>query len=310
MGGKFLLQTVAIVVAALAFTGTAAALLPEGFATTGQAHADWYWVSGRSHARWEFLSLPVGIDPYLAVETFLCVPVTAGTAPLEIRARLAVAGSAGGPPQVWLARLQRIQVGGGYALYFGQLFIPRRTVGSRLVVSLDGRELGFPVGVHPHSVRVAVGPSASAGTAVSPPKVPTRESGEVAGGAGGLLGGGPASPLLRLLPPCESPEGAPFLAPGTYQGSLGWVGPGTAPIGKGVYKVNLRAGQIVSIRVETEGPCRLLLLDPGGRPVGEIEGSSWLGLEYRAGLAGAWQIQVLCLNGVPKFDYRLTLDIR
>lgn len=298
MGGKCIVR-VAAVAAAVALTGHAAVLLPEGFTTTGHASSDWYWISNRSHARWEFLSIPAGTDPYLAVEAFLCLAQAEGALPAEIQARFSISGSAGGAAQVWLVRLRRIQLAGAHALYFGQLFVPRRTVGSRLVVSLDGAELGLPVGVHPQSVRVlaALGAGSPALPAApvtgSPtPANPTPES------------------LLRVLPHCESFEGAPYLTPGTYRGSLGWAGPGTAPIGKGAYRVNLRAGQIVSVRIETEGACRLVLLDPGGRVVGEIEGSSWLGLEYRAGTSGAWGILVLCREGGPQFTYRLTLDIR
>ncbi|MCX7750405.1 MAG: hypothetical protein N2320_02415 [Candidatus Bipolaricaulota bacterium] len=298
MGGKCIVG-VAAVLAAVALTGGAAALLPEGFTTTGQAYADWYWISGRSHAQWEFLSVPTGLDPYLALEIFLCLAGAAGTLPPEIQARFSIAGSAGGTAPLWLARLSRVQESGAHALYFGQLFIPRRTVGSRLVVGLSGMELGFPVGVHAQSVRVVV---AAGGGASPAPSAPASAS--------AISPPTPSATISRRLPDCTSPDLAPFLTPGTYQGSLGWSGPGTAPTGRGVYKVNLRAGQIVAVRVETEGPCRLLLLDPGGRVVGEIEGSTWLGLEYRAGVAGAWQIQVVCQNGVPKFDYRLTLDIR
>lgn len=281
----------------VAVAGNGTVLLPDGFATTGHGYADWYWISIPSHARWEFLAIPAGGEPYLAVEAFLCLPAAAGAFPSEIQARFAIAGSAGGPPQVWLTRLGRVQANGTYALYFGQLFIPRRAVGSRLVVTLSGTELGFPVGVHPHSVRVVA--AAESGLVTPPPPLATGPTGAT------------AAPLLRrLLPPCESLENAPFLTPGTYQGSLGWAGPGSSPVGKAAYRVNLRAGQIVSVRVETEGVCRLLLLDPLGHPVGEIEGSSWLGLEYRAGATGSWGILVVCRDGGPRFDYTLTLEVR
>ncbi len=301
MGGKSWLQkaTLAATWAMVAVAGNATVLLPDGFATTGHGYAEWYWLSSPGHARWEFLSIPSGAEPYLAVETFLCLPASAGAFPSQIQARFALAGSAGGPPQAWLARLDRVQVNGTYALYFGQLFIPRRTVGSRLVVTLNGAELGFPVGVHPYSVRVA---AAVGGGAITPPAAPA--SGPTAAPSSST------DSVRRLLPPCESLESAPFLSPGTYQGALGWAGPGTVPAGKGVYRVNLRAGQIVSVRVEAGGPCRLVLLDPSGRPVGEIEGSSWLGLEYRAAATGAWGIVVVCTNGGPRFDYTLTLEVR
>lgn len=76
-----------------------------------------------------------------------------------------------------------------------------------------------------------------------------------------------------------------------------------------VYRVHLRVGQIVTVRLEASSGCVLVLLDPTGQRVGEIEGS-WVGLEHRAAVAGVWQILVICREGRPQFPYTLTLEIR
>ncbi|HEU68683.1 MAG TPA: hypothetical protein ENN53_05680 [Candidatus Acetothermia bacterium] len=276
-----------------------AAAVADRFASTGQAYADWYWISRGSDAQWEFVNLAPTSDPHLGLEAFLCLPVTDGPLPAEIEVRFRVATGAGPGSRLYVARLWRTVASERYAMYFGQVFLSRRDlgVGSRLIVRLVGSQVEGPLGVHPTSVRVAMD-SAPALALAAP-------AGEVAGAAAAV-----SDQSVRILPASASSASAPFLAPGTYRGELGWAGPYTAPIRRGLYKVNLRAGEVITVRIETESCCVLSLRDPSGRKVGEVEGSSWLGLEYRAQVGGAWQILISCREGGSLFPYTLTLSIR
>ncbi|MBC7221088.1 hypothetical protein H5T55_06440 [Candidatus Bipolaricaulota bacterium] len=305
MGGSNRGAKVAVVGAlAAAWWGVVlgAAAVAEGFATTGQAYAGWYWISRGSQARWEFLSLPPTSDPFLGLEAFLCLPVGDGPLPAEIEIRFQIATGAGPGSRLYVARLGRTMTGESYAMYFGQVFLSRRELGlgSRLIVRLDGSQAEVPLGVHPGSVRVTL--------STTPALASAAPAYDVVGSAGGACPA-PTQPA-RTLSPSASPDSAPFLAPGTYRGELGWGGPYTAPIGRGLYKINLHAGEIVTVRIETESPCVLILRDPSGRKVGEVEGSSWLGLEYRAQVGGAWQVLISCWEGSSLFPYTLTLSIR
>jgi len=317
MGGNFKkgIRGVAVLCAAVtmvAWTAGGATLAAEGFATTGQGGAGWYWLHPQSHAQWEFFGLPSGSDPYIALEAFLCLSLPNGSTPAEIEVRFLIGTVVGQSSGLRVARLSRIQSNADYAMYFGQVFIPRREIGlgSRLTVRLEGGPIGLPVGVHPHSVRLAMGSGGGA------PMV----SSSVLSGQGGSLeevygSGGAATPFaaaapVRTLPDSAVINSAPFLTPGTYRGTLGWSGPYDTPTGMGLYRVNLRVDEVVTLRVETTSPCLLVLVDPTGRKVGEIEGSSWLGLEYRATVGGAWQVHIICREGGPRFPYTLTLGIR
>ncbi|MDD5452668.1 MAG: hypothetical protein PHZ21_00065 [Candidatus Bipolaricaulis sp.] len=288
--------------------GSGMVLPAEGFWTSGEGYADWYWLNPQCEARWDFLSLPAGGDSHIAVEAFLCLSLPNGSAPAEIEVRFEI-GTAAEKGRLWVARLQRIQWEGGHALYFGQLFLPRREIGlgSRLTVRLGGSQAGIPLGVHPTSVRVSVGP----GGDLAPVLAAATPNGQ-GGGQDEVVAAGMAAEAAptRTLPDSSAADSAPFLAPGTYRGSLGWAGPYETLNGKGVYRVNLRAGEVITVRIETGSPCALHLLDPTGRKVGEIEGSSWLGLEYRAHVTGAWQIVIACLGAGPRFPYTLSLGIR
>ena len=290
------------------WTAGGATLAAEGFATTGQGYADWYWLHPQSHAQWDFFGLPGGTGPHIAVEAFLCLALPNGSMPSEIEVRFLVGTGPGQASGLRVARLARVQANEGYALYFGQVFISRReiAVGSRLTVRLDGSTGGLPVGVHPHSVRVTVGPGGGA----TPAELTVAPNGGSVEDVHGTLAAPVAAVSVRTLPDSTEAGAAPFLSPGTYSGSLGWRGPYDTPIGKGVYRVHLRAGEVVTLRVETAAPCLLVLMDPMGRKVGEVEGSSWLGLEYRATTSGAWQIHIVCREGGPRFAYSVTLGIR
>lgn len=290
--------------------GLGATLPAEGFRTTGQGSAGWYWLYPQCQAEWEFHSLPPGVESHVVVEAFVCLSLPNGSAPAEIEVRFQVT-TAAPIGRLWVARLCRIQSTAGHALYFGQLFLSRRELGlgSRLTVRLDGAQAGIPMGVHPNSVRISLGPGGT------PAPVPVAAAPDGRGGgweevAAATTGSAGAAAPVRALPDSASAASAPFLAPGTYRGTLGWAGPYTEPIGKGVYKVHLRVGQIVTVRIETTSPCTLCLLDPAGRKVGEVTGGSWLGLEYRAHTDGAWQILITCQDGRPRFPYTLTLGIR
>ncbi|SQD92922.1 conserved protein of unknown function [Candidatus Bipolaricaulis anaerobius] len=288
--------------------GYGMALPAEGFWTSGERYADWYWLNPQCGAQWDFLSLPTGGDSHIAVEAFLCLSLPNGSAPAEIEVRFQI-GTAAERGRLWVARLQRIQWEGGHALYFGQLFLSRREIGlgSRLTVRLDGSQAGIPLGIHPTSVRISVGP----GGGLSPVLAAATPNGQ-GGGQDEVVAAGMATEVspTRTLPDSNAAESAPFLAPGTYRGSLGWAGPYATLNGKGVYRVNLRAGEIITVHIETGSPCALSLLDPSGRKVGEIEGSSWLGLEYRAHATGAWQIVLSCREAGSRFPYTLSLEIR
>lgn len=295
---------VVVVVGAIAVSWAAAlgaATVADGFASTGHAYADWYWISSGSHAQWEFATLPPTSDPYLGLEAFVCLPTADRLPPAEIEVRFQIGTGVQSDRRLYLVRLGRTVVGDHHAMYFGQAFLSRRElgVGSRLIVRLEGSQAEVPLGVHPTAIRVRVAGGAAPTVAVAAP----------AGAAGGISTTG-APDEVRILPISTHPEAAPFLAPGTYQGELGWAGPYTTPLGRGVYNVNLRAGEIITVRVETESPCVLTLHDPTGRKVGEVEGSSWLGLEYRVPVGGAWQIVVACRSGGPLFPYTLTVGIR
>jgi len=288
------------------------AFYAEGFRTTGRGSGDWYWLSPQTHAQWEFFTLPASPDPYVALDAFLCLSQPNGSSPTEIEVRFQIATSTGCVQRTYVARLNRVQANHESALYFGQVFLARRDVGlgSRLTVRLDGAQSRLPLGVHSGSVRV------SGGFAPAPVLAAATE---VRQGGGleeikGILGPTGSSVgnqhTVRSLPDSTSADGAPYLAPGVYHGELGWPGPYQPMDGKDVYRVNLQVGQVVTLRLESSSGCILYLLDPTGRKVGEVEGSSWLGLEYRAAIAGAWQVLIVCREGGPRFPYTLTLQIR
>lgn len=288
-----------------------ATLAAEGFWTTGHGYADWYWLDPRCHAEWEFLTLPVGGDSHVAVEAFVCLSMPNGTSPPEMEVRFLITATSDPAARLWVARLSRIQANHDHAMYFGQLFLSRREIGlgSRLTVRLDGAQAAVPVGVHASSVRVSVGPNVG-----SAPVLATTATGGQGGGLeeveGAVAAAAVAASLARTLPASDRADAAPFLSPGVYRGTLGWAGPHEMPNGRGLYRVNLRQGEVITVRLETSSPCALYLVDPSGRKVGEVEGSSWLGLEYRAAVSGAWQILITCRSGAPRFPYTLSLGIR
>jgi hypothetical protein len=316
MGGNHnrKLRTVVLLGGLVVLWGSVAlggAFYAEGFRTTGSGYEDWYWLSAQTHAQWEFLTLPASSDPYVALEAFLCLRAPNGTAPGEIEVRFQFATAGGHTRRTHVARLTRIQANHESALYFGQVFLSRRElgIGSRLSVRLDGAQSRLSIGVHPSSVRVSGGPGGGPGL------VAFTENGRgggpdevsaILGGAGSLVG---VPSTVRSLPDSGSAE-APFLAPGVYRGELGGPGAYHTVDMKDVYRVNLRVGQIVTVRVEATSQCVLILLDPLGRKVGEIGGSASLGLEHRATVTGVWQILVLCWVGSPPLTYTMTLHIR
>jgi len=287
-----------------------ATLAPEGFWTTGQGYADWYWLGPCSRAQWEFLNLPTGGDSHVTLEAFLCLSMPNGGAPSEIVVRFQIRTTSGCASRALVTRLSRVQANHDHAMYFGQVFLSRRDIGlgSRLTVRLDGAQGTIPLGVHPNSVRVRVGPGGSP-VPILATATPHGQGGGLDEVVGAVALAGPSASIVRSLPPSEVAADAPFLSPGTYRGTLGW-GPYSVPNGRGLYRVNLRVGEIITVRIETSSPCVLYLLDPSGRTVGEVEGSSWLGLEYRAHIAGAWQVLIACRTGAPRFPYTLTLGIR
>ena len=65
--------------------GYGMALPAEGFWTSGERYADWYWLNPQCEAQWDFLSLPVGDDSHIAVEAFLCLSLPNGSAPAELK---------------------------------------------------------------------------------------------------------------------------------------------------------------------------------------------------------------------------------
>lgn len=286
----------------------------EGFRTTGRGHGEWYWLSPQSHAVWEFFTLPANPEPYVAIEAFVCLLHPRGGLPGEIEVRFQIGTSTGCVSRTVVARLHCIQTSHESALYFGQAFLARRDVGlgSRLTVRLDGGQSRLPVGVHSGSVRVSAGLGWGPGPGGGAVTEAGRGGGldEIRTARGPTGGAGEGQPTVRSLPDSEHAETAPFLAPGVYRGELGWPGPYAPVDGKAVYRVILRPGQIVTVRLEPSADCVLVLLDPAGRKVAEVEGSSWLGLEYRAAVGGAWQVVIACREGRPRFPYTLTVQIR
>jgi len=286
----------------------------DSFRITARAYGDWYWLSPCTHAQWEFLTLPASPEPYVGLDVFLCLLEAGDPLPEEIMVRFEISTSTVSARRTHITRLTRVQVNHQSALYFGQIFLSRRELGlgSRLIVRLNGTQSRLSLGVHPDSLRARI----PGGLGVPGPVTPTENgrgggAGEVNAVAGGASASVERPQLVRSLPESGRVDAAPFLAPGVYRGELGWPGPYQAPDGKDVYRVSLRVGQTISLRLEAPvgRALTLLLLDPAGQRVGEVSGTSWLGMEHRAAIAGAWQIVILCREGGPRFSYTLTLQI-
>ncbi len=304
--GKALVSLV--VGSAVAWPVGATPYYADAFRTNAQFSGAWYWLTQPHYAEWEFWSLALPWADSLSLEALVFVRADEGRAPAEIGLRLKV-GTLGGPDfRTYLVRLQRVYTSEAAVGYFGQLILSRRELklGSRLVVALEGRQTTLPLGLSSTSLRITT-PSYAGQAAVATPAAL-----DLAGSHGGLdqPSRTPSDRWVRLT--ADSHRSQPiFLSPGTYQAELGWDGPYTAPDLEDCYQVNLRVGQVISLRLElSHGPgCTLWLLDPAGQKVAEIEGN-WMGLEYRAPQPGVWKVVVLCRESGPKFTYHLTVGIR
>jgi len=297
--------------------GWGSTYLPDLFRTNARSAGGLYWVSQRDYAEWEFQSLRPGTGLSLSLEAGVFLSFPGGAGPAEVWLRVKVATLGAGDSRLYTLVLSRVSQVGDTVGYFGQLFLSTRELGlgSRLVVQVDGRQSGVPVGVASTSFRVSLPGSGTMVSALPGPATPATGAALASpDGRGGVdlpVVSSSAPLLIRTFAQDTHRANAVYVAPGSYRAELGWPGAPFEPDSEDCYKVNLRAGEVLSLRLEVpSGPCCILVLfDPSGNKVAEVEGN-WMGLEYRAGTAGVWQVWVLCRESHPTFPYTLTVGIR
>lgn len=294
---------------ALLFVAFRIASLAVDFSANGQADAaGWLWFKGGGgKAQWRFYELAWD-GQYLSVELLLQSKGWHTPPPpsLGVVLRFSTFCSS-------LSRsmeLQRVGERGEFVAYFGQLILARRELdfGGYLDVELWLGGSDPEWAVYPSSLRVR-GERTAYATQVSE------------GGAGGPLVLSPTPPLVvQPLPSFgessaqgfregTSPEDAPFLRPGRYQGQLGWPGPGEALDAQDWLRFNLNTGHRVEIQVFSPQPVSLRLLDPAGQEVGRVNGAGQIGLIYQAKIPGGYQACLALVQGMPSFTYTLDLLI-
>lgn len=303
--------------------GSGARLYPNAFYTTGRMSGDWYWLeTPASYAQWEFHALPASLSEQVVLDVLACAAAQEGSVPAEFAVVLTLTS---GGRACWSGRvlLRRVQSAEGGAVYFGQLPVSRRelALGSQLIVRADGSPSGLRLGFHPGSLRVQGNLERRAVPGGQDPfAILWATVDGMAGGAGGVLADDPPAPTVRPGTPAPIPlslhntdrmEDAPFLAPGSYRGQLGWPGPYQPMNSRDWCRVNLRPGQVVRLTLEVGAgcPCSLHLFDPYGREVGSVTGGERMGLEYRADVGGAWYVLIACREGCAAFPYLLAVHI-
>lgn len=279
--------------------------LGSAFWAQGQRdNAGWFWAQ-EVHAQWQFFDL-AWEGEHLVFAITLETRDWMVPPPPFLSATLTFS-SFGCAFRTQSVCLQRVAEQGPFVRYFGQVVLSRRDVGfgSYLVVSLRARAEA-KIGVHGQTLGLVRMPVAWAGGAGSGgPFVPVNPGG--AGESVSLSG--------KNLPPlgireCHGREDAPYLAPGTYQGELGWPGPGHALDSSDWFRVNLAPGQLLELRLSTPYPVSLRVLSPSGQEVGRVAGQGRLGLVYEARERGAYHVCVSLVESTPLFSYTVELLLR
>ena len=263
------------------------------------------WISPEAgYAQWQFYDL-AWEGQYLCLEFFLCTRGWRVPPPsfLSLTLRLSTFATA----LTKNIALQRIGEKGEVVSYFGQLILSRRELGlgSYLSVRVSGGPSGVELGLSSNSLRVFGERTFYA---------------ESAGGTGGPLVPAPSGSSVsrpssspssaNTFRECQGMEDAPYVSPGRYQGELGWPGPGKTLDSKDWLRVNLNAGHILELRVNTPKPVSVQLLDPNGREVGRISGSGELGLTFQAAFRGTHYLCISIFESFPSFTYVLDISIR
>lgn len=287
----------ALLVFAVGGLGTEAAFLARGRMDGG----GWYWAA-EAYAQWQFFDLAWEGEHLL----FALSLETRGwrTPPPPLLPVTLTFSSFGCPARTQSVSLQRVAEHGPFVRYFGQVVLSRREVGfgSYLVVGLRARAAA-EVGVHAQALSL-VRP-VPGGSGVGGPLVPAV--GSPAAPAPDAADGAPPSWGIRE---CRGPEEAPYLAPGPYWGELGWAGPGHDLDDRDWFRVILKPGQLVELRVQAPHPVLLRLLSPSGQEVGRVTGQGRLGLAYEARENGAHLVCLALAESAPRFAYTVELAIR
>lgn len=271
--------------------------------------AGWYW-SSEVHAQWQFFDLAWAGEQLV----FAVILETRGwvSPPPPALSVTLTFSSLGCVPRSQRVSLPKVAEQGPVVRYFGQVLLSRRDVGfgSYLVVNL-GVKVGAEVGVHAQTVSlVQMWAPAATGGGMGGPFVPAGSRGP----QGGLVPPPPTEPG-KAAPPrgireCDVPEDAPYVAPGTYWGELGWPGPGQTVDSRDWFRANLHSGQVLELRIDTPRPVVVRLLDPSGQEVGRLQGQGWLGLVYQASKRGAYYICISIVENMPTFTYTMELLLR
>ncbi|MFN3346290.1 MAG: hypothetical protein ACK42E_00530 [Candidatus Bipolaricaulaceae bacterium] len=278
-----------------------------------QGHADgsgWYW-SRELHAQWQFFDLAWAGE-------HLAFTLTLGTRgwvnpPPPVLGAVLTFSSFGCPSRTQTILLQRVAEQGPLVGYFGQVVLARRDLGfgSYLVVSLRARAEA-EVGVHAQALRlVRTAPVLAGAGGMGGPFLPTASdsSAHLAPSPSLPRGEGAGGAALSIRK-CASAEDAPYLAPGTYRGQLGWPGPGHDLDSRSWFRVNLHLGQRLELRLISPRPVVVRLLDPTGQEVGRLEGQGQLGLIYEAQKRGAYSVCIAIVEAMPTFSYTVEVLIR
>lgn len=278
--------------------------LAASFAAQGRADdAGWYWAR-ELYAQWQFFDLTWEGEHLI----FTVVLETRGwvSPPPPVLRVVLTFTSFGCPSRTQNVLLQRVAEQGPFVCYFGQVVLARRDLGfgSYLVVSLRAKTEA-EVGVHAQALSLMRSSSVLAGTGgMGGPFVSTSS----AEPAGTPFPKGEATPLG--IRECAGPKDAPYLAPGTYRGELGWPGPGQELDRQDWFQVNLDSGQLLELRITTPHPVVLRLLDPLGQEVGRLEGQGQLGLTYEARRRGVYSVCLAVIEPAPTFSYTVEVLLR
>lgn len=287
--------------------------LAADFAAQGRMDgAGWYW-SRDLYAQWRLFDLAWEGEHLVFVVTL----ETRGwpTPPPPVLGVVLTFSSFGSPSRTQSVTLQRVAEQGPFVRYFGQVVLARRDIGfgSYLAVSLRARAEA-EVGVSAQALKLVQASPALAGAAgmggpflslasVPPASVESTRTHSVSKGEG--------EGVARLtIRECTGLEDAPFLAPGIYHGELGWAGPGNDLDSHDWFRVNLRSGQRLDLRITTPQPVVVMLWDPAGQEVGRLKGQGQLGLVYEARKHGAYAVCIALAESAPTFSYTVEVLIR
>lgn len=280
----------------------------EFFACGRSDSSGWTWVSGpNALAQWQFYDL-AWEGNFLGIE--LLLPTRGWQTPPPPSLVVTLQFSTFGASLTRRIHLQRVAETSGIVQYFGQVTLARRdlNLGSYLCVRLFMVPVGVEFGVRETSLRVGgehsfyaakQGDVGGAGGPLVSPSVITSKT--------GLL---PADLAAKAFRECERMEEAPYLSPGRYMGELGWPGPGCNVDSRDWLRVNLNAGHVLELQVDTPKILYLRLLDPSGQEVGRVKGSGRIGLVYQPTVRGVYFVCISVTENTPLFAYTLNLSIR